>query len=186
MSRPVKTSITHPLEIHAVAAGAGVVGMTLCPGKVQPHAATGPWDRDLARDMDVIARFGASILITLMESHELATAVAAEAISDAARARGIKWLHLPIVDLNVPDAAFERTWLDAGKTVRRALRQGAKVVVHCRGGRGRSGLLAARILVELGMDPETAMSEVRVANPLAIETTVQEEHVRKCTVVDEE
>jgi ADP-ribosyl-[dinitrogen reductase] hydrolase len=185
MSRPTKTSLTHPLEIHAVAAGAGVIGMTLCPGKVQPLAATGPWDRDLVLDMDAIARFGASILVTLMEAHELKTAVAPEAIRDAAHARGIRWLHLPIVDLKVPNAAFERAWRDAGKSVRGALRNGAKVVVHCRGGRGRSGLLAARLLVELGADPETAIRDVRAANPLAIETIVQEEHVRGCSAVEE-
>ncbi len=184
MTRPVKTSLTHPLEIFAVAAGAGAVGMAMCPGKRQPYAATGPWARDLDIDMDAIAAFGPSIMITLMEGHELATAVPAEDLDRAAQARGIRWLHLPIVDFGVPDAAFERTWLSAGELVRGALRSGEKVVVHCRGGRGRSGLLAARLLVELGLQPEAAIAAVRKANPLAIETSIQEEHVRGCKAIE--
>ena len=51
-------------------------------------------------------------------------------------------------------------------------------MVHCRGGRGRSGLVAARLLVELGIGNEAAIKAVRAAQPLAIETPPQEAHVR--------
>src|SRR5271166_3342939 len=51
-----KTSLTHPLQIAAVAAGAGFgrVGITLCPGKCDPHAMSGEWERDLAVDLDAV------------------------------------------------------------------------------------------------------------------------------------
>jgi ADP-ribosyl-[dinitrogen reductase] hydrolase len=174
----VKTSLTHPLEVHGVATGAGRLGMCMCPGKRQPHAATGPWDRDLLLDMDAIAAFGAAMLITLMESHELENAVPVTALAAAAEARGMGWLHLPIVDFGAPDESFEQAWRTHGPAVRGALRAGKNVVVHCRGGRGRSGLLAARILVELGEDPQAAIAAVRASNPLAIETSVQEAHIK--------
>jgi ADP-ribosyl-[dinitrogen reductase] hydrolase len=174
----IKTSISHPLEVYGVAAGNGRVGMCMCPGKRQPHAATGPWERDLALDMDAVKAFGAAILVTLMEMHELDKAVPVTDLAAAATARGVDWLHLPIVDFGAPDDAFERAWLTHGKTLRDALKAGKNVVVHCRGGRGRSGLLAARILVELGEDPEAAIKAVRASNPLAIETPVQEEHIK--------
>ena len=177
-TRTGKTSLTHPLEVYGVAAGRGRLGMCMCPGKRQPHAATGSWDRDLALDMDAVAAFAAAILVTLMETHELDNAVPTEELAAAARARGMDWLHLPIVDFGAPDEAFERAWRTHGKTVRDALAAGRNVVVHCRGGRGRSGLLAARILVELGEDPDTAIKAVRASNPLAIETPVQEDHIR--------
>jgi ADP-ribosyl-[dinitrogen reductase] hydrolase len=173
-----KTSITHPLEVYGVAAGNGRVGMCMCPGKCQPHAATGPWDRDLALDMDAIKAFDAAILVTLMEMHELDKAVPVQDLAAAVHARGMDWLHIPIVDFGAPDETFERAWQIHGLTVRDALQAGKNVVVHCRGGRGRSGLLAARILVELGEDPEAAIKAVRASNPLAIETPVQEEHIK--------
>lgn len=177
-----KTSRTHPLEIHTVSApGGGRIGMTLCPGKRQPHAATGPWNRNLAADMDVIKKFGAGTMITLMETGELAdAAVPCDALECAANDRAINWLHMPIADFGAPDAVFEATWKKHGPGVRSSLRNGDSIVVHCRGGRGRAGLMAARLLVEMGVSANDSIAAVRAANPLAIETVTQEDHIRQC------
>ncbi len=45
------------------------------------------------------------------------------------------------------------------------------------GGFGRTGLLAARILVEFGESPERAIRAVRTVRPGAIETRGQEEYI---------
>jgi hypothetical protein len=37
------------------------------------------------------------------------------------------------------------------------LNAGENILVHCRGGLGRAGMIAARSLVETGVDPEDAM-----------------------------
>jgi ADP-ribosyl-[dinitrogen reductase] hydrolase len=179
-SRPIKTSITHPLPLATVAtAGGGVIAMTQCPGKRQPLAATGPWDRDLATDLDVIRAFGASHVITLMEAQELAQAqVPIDVLEAAVEAHGLRWLHWPIVDFAAPSAHFESLWTRDAPRLCSALRTGGRIVVHCRGGRGRSGLVAARFLIELGISAEDAIAAVRSAEPLAIETDVQERHVR--------
>jgi protein-tyrosine phosphatase len=180
VTRPIKTSVTHPLAIARVETpGGGVIGLTLCPGKRQPHAITGPWDRDLAADLAAISAFGARYLITLMEQQELVAAeVPLPTLRAAAEARGLTSLHWPIVDFEAPDPVFERRWEAEAATVCAHLSTGGTVVVHCRGGRGRSGLVAARLLVELGLPNETAILRVRTAEPLAIETPAQEEHVR--------
>jgi len=176
----VKSSLTHPLIIHAVQVpGGGRIGMTLCPGKRQPHAATGPWDRDLVADMDAVKKFGAAIFITLMETAELAAAaVPTDMMEHAAIERGMAWLHLPIVDFAAPELAFENAWRQHTGTLCDALRNGQNIVVHCRGGRGRSGLVAARLLIDLGWEAEAAIADVRTANSYAIETQAQEAHVR--------
>jgi len=177
-----KTSPTHPLEIHVVSTPCGShIGMTLCPGKRQPHAVTGPWNRDLAADMDVIQKFGARTMITLMETSELTdAAVPREALEDATKERSITWLHMPITDFGAPDAFFEAAWKKYGPIVRDGLKHGENIVVHCRGGRGRAGLMAARLLVEMGLDADSAIANVRTANPLAIETVTQEDHIKQC------
>ena len=54
---------------------------------------------------------------------------------------------------------------------------GESVVVHCRGGLGRTGLVAARLLVELGESPVSALVRVRAARPGAVETVEQEKYV---------
>jgi protein-tyrosine phosphatase len=57
--------------------------------------------------------------------------------------------------------------------------EGSDVVVHCKGGLGRAGMMAARLLVELGMPPEQAIKEVRRARKGAIETSAQEVLVKR-------
>ena len=56
---------------------------------------------------------------------------------------------------------------------------GAEVVIHCLGGLGRTGTIAARILVEFGIEADDAIKAVREARPGAIETVGQAEYVRK-------
>jgi protein-tyrosine phosphatase len=59
------------------------------------------------------------------------------------------------------------------------LRNGDDVVVHCKGGLGRAGMIAARLLVELGMDTEEAIQTVRHVRKGAIETPAQLALVRR-------
>jgi ADP-ribosyl-[dinitrogen reductase] hydrolase len=181
--RPVKTSLTHPLEILAVAVPqSGKIGMTLCPGKRQPHAMTGPWQRDLAMDMAAIAAFETRLLVSLMEAHEMSDAgVSPVAMREAATAQGIAWLHLPIADFQAPDADFESVWQRHRPDMLHRLQGGQNIVMHCRGGRGRSGTAAARLLVDLGFSAEAAIATVRKVNPLAMETDMQERYVRQLT-----
>jgi protein-tyrosine phosphatase len=54
-----------------------------------------------------------------------------------------------------------------------AARAGQTVVIHCRGGLGRTGTVAAACLVALGHAPETAIDSVRAARPGAVETPAQ-------------
>ena len=65
----MRTSLSHPLQIATVKAPGipGAIGITFCPGKKQPNAATGAWDRDLGLDLDAIRVWGAATIITLIE-----------------------------------------------------------------------------------------------------------------------
>jgi ADP-ribosylglycohydrolase len=97
---------------------------------------------------------------------------------------GLEWHHLPIDDTDVPDAGFERAWVYSGLRLRRHLLAGSKVLLHCLGGLGRSGTIAARLLVELGTTPDAAIRAVRVARAGAIETPAQEAHVAASRPLD--
>lgn len=172
------TSASQPLRIDWVAApGGGVIGMTLCPGKKQDSAHIGNWDRDLGLDLDRVQAWGPAAVVTLMEAWELKK-YKVERIGQAVTGRGIAWYHLPIVDGGVPDEAFERAWVQAGSVLRVKIRSGHRVLLHCRGGLGRTGTIAARLLVELGMPAEEAIASVRHARAGAIETSEQESTVR--------
>lgn len=171
------TSATHPLRIDDLGTRAGgCIGMTFCPGKHDPVAMSGAWDRDLDADLQVIADWGASALVTLMEARELER-LRVPGIGPRTEALGMRWVHLPIRDVSIPDAAFEAAWRHEGAALRSMLRAGERIVIHCRGGLGRTGLLAARLLVEFGERPRTALERVRAVRPGAVETREQEAYV---------
>jgi ADP-ribosyl-[dinitrogen reductase] hydrolase len=65
------------------------------------------------------------------------------------------------------------------------MRDGFDVLVHCKGGLGRAGTIAARLLVELGTDPDVAIRQVRKVRPYSIETAEQAAHVRAQSLVPE-
>jgi hypothetical protein len=175
-----RTSQTHPLQIAEVRASPshGRIGITLCPGKHDNAAATGTWARDLSADLDVIAAWGARLVLTLNEPEELA-ALKVPHLGEEVRRRGLDWRHLPIRDYSIPDEAFEKQWETHGRDIRAILRGGGDVLVQCKGGLGRAGMIAARLLVELGMAPQEAIREVRRARHGAIETMAQLGVVRR-------
>lgn len=172
-----RTSRTDPLRIASVATpGGGYIGMTFCPGKRDPAGMMEPWDRDLAVDLGVIAAWGAEALVTLMEAHEL-DLLRVPDIGARAEALGMAWYHLPIRDVSIPDASFERAYQTVGGELRRRLEEGGRIVIHCRGGLGRTGMVAARLLIELGEEPTRALERVRMARPGAVESSEQERYV---------
>lgn len=57
--------------------------------------------------------------------------------------------------------SFEDLWTYSGMRLRAILARGDNVVIHCRGGLGRTGTVAARLLVEFGDQQETAIWKVR-------------------------
>ena len=172
------TSLTHPLEIAELAApGGGAVGITFCPGKTQLASLTGGWARDLDLDLAAIKHWGAGILLTLVTQGEL-RAMKVERIGAAAKALGLRWLHLPIDDVSIPSADWEAQWQIHRLGIHSELDGRGKLLVHCKGGLGRAGTVGAHILIERGMAASAAIEAVRRVRPGAIETPAQERYVR--------
>lgn len=174
-----RTSTEHPLEIASVRAKAdyGRIGITMCPGKWQADGWSGAWARDLEIDVAAIHKWGARAVVTLVEKAELEQ-LRVQGLGEEVQRRHMAWFHLPIPDVTAPGDEFERQYDAVGPKLRAMIRDGFDVLVHCKGGLGRAGTVAARILVELGMPAPTAIDEVRKARPGAIETREQEDHVR--------
>ena len=91
---------------------------------------------------------------------------------------GIDYLRLPIPDFGVPGPEWETQWQVASPQLLERLRAGESILLHCKGGLGRTGMIAARLLVELGSSPEESIAAVRLARPGTIESREQEAYVR--------
>jgi protein-tyrosine phosphatase len=174
----VRASESHPLQVGTVdLPDGGRIGVTFCPGKRQHDAMTGRWARNLEADLEAIRAWGAAAVITLIEDHEFAE-LSVEGLGEGVRTLGMQWHHLPIPDMSVPDNTWERRWQETAPAIHRLLSEGGKVVVHCKGGLGRAGTVAARLLIERGHTADDAMVKVRAARPGAIENATQERYLQ--------
>ncbi len=172
----MRTSNTDPIRVDFLPREAielrGRIGVTFAPGKKDPRRL---WDRDLDQDLRRLREaFGASVLVCLVEDHELELLGIAD-LPNRARSAGIHVVFHPIPDVGVPKEMEKVLWLV--RLVLAAAEAGDNVVVHCRGGLGRSGLLVACSLVAQGHDPARAIRTVRAVRPGAVETTAQERFV---------
>jgi ADP-ribosyl-[dinitrogen reductase] hydrolase len=160
------------------APGGGRIGLTACPGI---GAALGGGIPEGALDADLAGIVGwrARALVTLVEPFEL-TLLGVEGLGERAMAQGLAWWHLPVIDGTAPGSAFEPRWAEAGPALHRCLDADERMVIHCHAGMGRSGAVAARLLVERGMSPEQAIITVRRARPGAIENDEQVQWVLAC------
>lgn len=183
-SEPVGlTRETHPIRVDWIETGLwpGPLGLTRAPGtqgggviqKGVIQADVTP-SRDLAGDLDRLAREGVNVLAPLIEAHEFELL----GITDyhaLASARGLEVVACPLRDRDVPadHAAFD----DVLDELMEHLLDGRAVVMHGRAGLGRAGLTAACLLTRVGLPPEQATARVRAARPGAIETAAQERFV---------
>lgn len=103
-----QTSLSSPLRIAEVRFGEreGRLGLTICPGKKDEGRG---WERDLEDDLRAIRNWGASTVLTLIESHEF-DLLQVPALGDTVILMGMRWIHLPIRDVDVPDERFEVGW----------------------------------------------------------------------------
>ncbi|KPQ00139.1 MAG: ADP-ribosyl-[dinitrogen reductase] hydrolase DraG [Rhodobacteraceae bacterium HLUCCA12] len=174
----VRTSITHPLRIDDLPLGNGRLGITFCPGKKGDSVFGAGWDRDLDLDMDAIKVWGADAVLTLIEDHEF-DMLGVPQLGAAVKARGIEWFHFPIRDLDIPTNDAMDTWAALSAQMHRTLERGGRVLVHCRGGLGRAGTIAALLLTERDWSAPQAIEDVRAVRPGAVETDEQERWVTR-------
>jgi len=154
----------------------GRLGLTAAPGRSRPGldaASDGSLRDDIAWLRDEL---GARVIVTLLEEFEMVRYGIASLRREVCRA-GLESLWLPVPDMSVPPS-LEATADLVGAVVER-LSRGATVVVHCLGGLGRSGTLAACCLVARGKDPAEAVDLVRRARPGAVEIPSQVSFVER-------
>jgi protein-tyrosine phosphatase len=174
----MRTSETDPIRVDFLAPAdlglPGRLGLTLAPGKKDPAAG---WDRDLDSDLERLRNYyKVDRLVSLMEPYEYRLLKIAD-LSERASRHGIAVRRFPIPDLDAPPPASMTRFLALVKAILKDVDAGKTVVIHCRGGIGRSGLVAASCLAALGHPPTEAVGRVRSARPRAVEMPVQERWV---------
>ena len=152
---------TEPFTIDDVPGIGAALALMPLPGR------SGDLDGDLAR----IALWQPDLVVGLTEATERAALGAAD-LPERLRAMGIAYRAFPIPDFGTPPESAD--WQGLSAELHAARGRGARLLLHCHGGKGRSGMVAARLLVESGMTPDAAIALVRKTRAGAIETEGQE------------
>jgi ADP-ribosyl-[dinitrogen reductase] hydrolase len=173
---PGKPDVFQIDEVEVPGTG-GKIGLAACPGKKLSWSISGQVMCDLDADLATIHEWGAEVLLSLIEEHEYYRAGVGN--MDERMPKGLHHMKMPIPDGSVPNAEWESRWNAENARVKGILDRGGKICIHCMGGLGRSGMIAARLLVEYGVDPGTAINLVRAARPGAIETKEQEAYIHR-------
>jgi hypothetical protein len=178
----MRTSEVDPIRVDFIdgaAAGvvmAGRIGLTIAPGKRDRERL---WDRDLAADLARLRAFyRADVLASLMEDFEYGMLEIPD-LQPRAEAIGIEVRRFPIVDVDAPREAELAAFTAYVDGLVAAATAGKTVVIHCRGGIGRSGTVAACCLVQLGLTSKAAIAATRAARAGAVEAPPQWEWVAR-------
>ena len=126
----------------------------------------------LDSDVRAIVAWSPKIVVSMTEQAEMDRCGAGDLRIRLANA-AIDWAHLPFRDYCGPDRAGANAWPGLAARLHEVLDDGGAILLHCRGGLGRSGMIALRILVERGEDVNVALARLRAARPGAVETDAQ-------------
>ncbi|ADN74606.1 dual specificity protein phosphatase [Ferrimonas balearica DSM 9799] len=135
------------------------------------HPAPGLEGR-LKEDVALLAAAGVAAVVTTLTEEEL-TRFGIPTLGQEVEAAGMQWVHLPVQDKSLPDAEFDAAWAEQREMLTALMESGKRVSVHCRGGTGRTGLVAAKLLLDSGADWQETLDRVREARPGALEQDSQ-------------
>lgn len=108
-------------------------------------------------DIAQLRRLGFGLVVCLLESREIRE-LGLQAESSACAESELVFHHVPVADRGIPQdtSGFVALARDAANST-------AAVAVHCRAGIGRSGMLAAAVLIARGRAVDEAVSAVSSA-----------------------
>lgn len=135
---------------------------------VAPRPRAADW---LAGEIQSWKRSGVDTVVSLLCDDEIVD-VGLESEAPLCMAQGIEFLRLPILDRGVPQSiADARTFVEG--LVRR-LSEGRAVLIHCRAGIGRTGMIAACCLTASGMSPDEAFERIAKARGTQVPDTEEQ------------
>ncbi|WP_298722457.1 protein tyrosine phosphatase [uncultured Oceanisphaera sp.] len=147
----------------------GRLALTPCPGT--QHVS-------LTDSLTQLNNNGAGAVISLTTEAELEEKNVSQ-LPELVTSLGMRWLHLPVHEDEVPDLVCEDKWQANQLAMLTQLTHGKDVVIHCMTGSGRASLIAYRLLRALGVEPQQAREQIKAVRPKAFTLPEQNDYIKR-------
>ena len=148
--------------------------LTAFPGRTSANTFS---TKKMSSVFNLLGNEGCSHFLSLVEDDEFDNYCGKAVLEAEAKKRLINWVHLPIGDMDIPKNDTLYGLNKIRPQLLEAINRDLSIAIHCMGGLGRSGTIAAIILADLGIPLQSAIDRVRQFRPGAIETKAQENFV---------
>jgi len=147
------------------------IGMSMCPGRQNCRN----WSRDLDMDIEVMKDHKVEIVVSLMTLTELQRMKLGHLFETIIRAN-MESMHFPITDKWLPKSIDG--FIKIVQAVVDKIKLGKKIMIHCNGGKGRTGLLVVACLIQLGMSQTDATNKIRKTRPGMLQNPAQQMYLK--------
>lgn len=167
--------MAHPYDTLALKHGARFI-FTPCPGTKEA---------DLTSSVSTLKEAGASAVISMLSDTEIGMLEVSE-LGTTIQTQGLAWYQLPVEDDEAPSAAFMNTFAQVKAELITRIEAGETIAIHCRGGSGRTGLMAAVLLLEAGESWDDVKSLIQSIRPKALTLPPHVNFLKQTYLADQE
>ncbi len=158
----------HPFDILSLPNGSTFI-FTPCPGTKTEN---------LSDSLSTLKKAGTDAVVTMLPDTEI-KALDVASLGQEAKNFGMQWFQLPVEDDCAPEESFEVAFTEDKAPLLALIEKKATIAIHCKGGSGRTGLMAAILLLESGMQWEDVKTLVQSIRPNALTLPVHLEFLQK-------
>ena len=130
-------------------------------------------EAEAAASITNIARLDIRLVVSLLEVSEART-LGLDAEREQVNELGMEFVSFPVPDMGLP-ASVEK-FASLSKMLLKRVDAGTNILVHCHAGIGRSGLMAAGILLHCDLDPRQAFAHVSKMRGVRVPETPEQEY----------
>ena len=135
---------------------------------LMPRPRSGDWLQD---EIAGWRRMGVDTVVSLLESHEIRE-LELQQEPALCESNGIEFMSLPVPDRGVPSSLPAVNAL-VGQILEH-LKSDRSVAIHCRAGIGRSGVVAACVLIHLGVPMTNVFAALTRSRGVAVPDTAEQ------------
>lgn len=135
---------------------------------VMAKPVSGEWIED---EFKGIANYGICQIVSLLESSE-AYDVGLHDEKKLTEKNGMEFISFPIKDRGLPDSVDK--YVELTKNLYHQIAGGKNTVIHCRAGIGRTGMIAAGVLLHCGFEPEEALEYISAKRGIQVPDTEEQ------------